>query len=86
MSVQKDTYIVNTQDFIDNINENTAVIVTILGSTYTGHIDDIKKLNDMLVDLKYDIPIHVDAAIGGFIIPFSRPDIIWDFRLQQVKS
>jgi glutamate decarboxylase len=33
-----------------------------------------------------DIPIHVDAAIGGFILPFSKPQFKWDFRLSQVRS
>jgi glutamate decarboxylase len=33
-----------------------------------------------------DIPIHVDAASGGFIAPFIEPDLVWDFRLDRVKS
>ncbi|KAF2069248.1 hypothetical protein CYY_009433 [Polysphondylium violaceum] len=33
-----------------------------------------------------DIPIHVDAASGGFVAPFLQPDFVWDFRLQRVKS
>ena len=33
-----------------------------------------------------DIPIHVDAASGGFIAPFVQPDLDWDFRLPRVKS
>ena len=33
-----------------------------------------------------DIPIHVDGASGGFIAPFTEPDLVWDFRLPRVKS
>lgn len=33
-----------------------------------------------------DVPIHVDAASGGFIAPFLYPDLQWDFRLKNVKS
>jgi glutamate decarboxylase len=33
-----------------------------------------------------DVPIHVDAASGGFVAPFLQPDLKWDFRLPQVKS
>ena len=33
-----------------------------------------------------DIPIHVDAASGGFIAPFLQPDLEWDFRVPRVKS
>ena len=30
--------------------------------------------------------MHVDAASGGFVFPFSDPDFVWDFRLASVKS
>ena len=33
-----------------------------------------------------DIPVHVDAASGGFIAPFLDPDLVWDFRLDRVQS
>jgi glutamate decarboxylase len=33
-----------------------------------------------------DIPIHVDAASGGFLAPFVEPKLVWDFRLPRVKS
>ncbi|OYV49941.1 MAG: hypothetical protein B7Z78_12540 [Rhodospirillales bacterium 20-60-12] len=33
-----------------------------------------------------DIPIHVDAASGGFVAPFVEPDLVWDFRIPRVRS
>ncbi|MEZ6070815.1 MAG: pyridoxal-dependent decarboxylase [Pirellulales bacterium] len=33
-----------------------------------------------------DVPIHVDAASGGFLAPFCAPDLVWDFRISRVKS
>jgi glutamate decarboxylase len=30
--------------------------------------------------------VHVDAASGGFVVPFLHPDLIWDFRLPRVVS
>lgn len=33
-----------------------------------------------------DIPIHVDAASGGFVAPFIYPDLEWDFRIRRVHS
>jgi glutamate decarboxylase len=33
-----------------------------------------------------DVPIHVDAASGGFVAPFNRPDLVWDFQLARVWS
>ena len=32
------------------------------------------------------MPLHVDAASGGFVWPFLYPDSEWDFRLDQVRS
>ncbi|CAK9311393.1 unnamed protein product [Citrullus colocynthis] len=58
---------------------------TILGSTYNGEFEDVKLLNDLLVEKNketgWDTPIHVDAASGGFIAPFLYPELEWDFRL-----
>ncbi|HII06182.1 MAG TPA: glutamate decarboxylase [Methanotrichaceae archaeon] len=74
------------------IDENTICVGAILGTTFTGEIDSVEEINDVLLELKYDIdlgwdiPIHVDAASGGFILPFTEPDFEWDFRLEQVKS
>jgi glutamate decarboxylase len=30
--------------------------------------------------------VHVDAASGGFIAPFLEPELMWDFRLERVRS
>lgn len=72
------------------VDENTICVGVILGTTFTGEIDPIEEINDLLVETKntrgWDIPIHVDAAIGGFILPFSKPGLMWNFRLGQVKS
>ena len=71
-------------------DENTICIVPIAGVTWTGLNDDIEALDRELESYNkrtgYDIPIHVDAASGGFILPFVSPDTKWDFRLKWVKS
>ncbi len=71
-------------------DENTICIVPIAGVTWTGLNDDIEAL-DKALDIYnartgYDIPIHVDAASGGFILPFLYPEKKWDFRLKWVLS
>ena len=38
------------------------------------------------VRTRWDTPIHVDAASGGFIAPFLYPELEWDFRLPCVRS
>ena len=61
-----------------------------LGTTFTGHADDIRGINDLLIRLRdekgLDVPLHVDGASGGFVWPFLYPDSAWDFRLEQVRS
>ncbi|MEM7321111.1 MAG: pyridoxal-dependent decarboxylase, partial [Pseudomonadota bacterium] len=33
-----------------------------------------------------DVPVHVDGASGAFVAPFIHEDLVWDFRLDRVKS
>ena len=65
-------------------------VVGILGSTYNGEYEPIEKLNHALEKLNaktgWEVPIHVDAASGGFVAPFVSPNLKWDFRLPLVKS
>jgi glutamate decarboxylase len=74
----------------EHIDENTICVGCVLGTTYTGEIDPINDINDLLMEYKrdkgWDIPIHIDAASGGFILPFTEPDFEWDFRLDRVRS
>lgn len=83
-------YFITAQDVEPLIDENTIAVATILGTTYTGEYDEIEEINDLLVRIKnekgMDIPMHVDAASGGFISMFIDDGIQWDFRLEQVKS
>ncbi|MFI3321323.1 MAG: glutamate decarboxylase [Rikenellaceae bacterium] len=71
-------------------DENTICIVPIMGVTWTGLNDDVEALNTALEKYNtatgFDIPIHVDAASGGYILPFINPALKWDFRLKWVLS
>ncbi len=83
-------YTIGPEDVEGLIDENTIGVAAVLGTTFTGHADDIVGINKLLVDLKgkqgLDVPIHVDGASGGFVWPFLYPDSEWDFRLEQVRS
>ena len=72
------------------VDENTIGVVPILGETYTGLYEPVAAIAKALDDLQertgLDIPMHVDAASGGFIAPFLQPDLVWDFQLPRVKS
>jgi glutamate decarboxylase len=71
-------------------DENTIGVVAILGSTFDGSyepVSDIAAALDTLeADTGLDVPMHVDAASGGFVAPFLDPDLVWDFRLPRVQS
>jgi len=83
-------YTIGPEDVEPHIDENTIGVAAVLGTTFTGHADDIRGINDLLVTLKHerglDVPLHVDAASGGFVWPFLYPGSEWDFRLEQVRS
>jgi glutamate decarboxylase len=86
----KDKYTIDAADVAPHVDENTIGVAAVLGTTFTGHADDIVGINAYLVDLKneqgLDVPLHVDGASGGFVWPFLYPDSEWDFRLEQVRS
>jgi glutamate decarboxylase len=71
-------------------DENTIGVVPTLGVTYTLVYEPVKAISDALDELQrqrgLDVPIHVDAASGGFIAPFIHREVPWDFRLPRVKS
>lgn len=83
-------YTIGPEDVAPHLDENTIGVAAVLGTTFTGHMDDIAGINELLLDVKkqrsLDIPIHVDGASGGFVWPFLYPDSKWDFRLEQVRS
>ncbi len=88
--LKPDKYTIGPEDVEPHIDENTIAVAAVLGTTFTGHADDIRGINDYLVGLKHekglDVPLHVDAASGGFVWPFLYPASEWDFRLEQVRS
>ncbi|KAL6521380.1 hypothetical protein OROGR_017949 [Orobanche gracilis] len=83
-------YVMDPEKAVEMVDENTICVAAILGSTLNGEFEDVKRLNDLLVEKNKetgrDTPIHVDAASGGFIAPFLYPELEWDFRLPLVKS
>jgi glutamate decarboxylase len=88
--LQPDKYTIGPEDVEPFVDENTIGVAAVLGTTFTGHADDIRGINDLLCRLRdekgLDVPLHVDAASGGFVWPFLYPDSEWDFRLDQVRS
>jgi len=90
VNVKPGRYTVDPEDVMAQVDENTIGVVPILGTTHTGEYEPIKEIHDLVVAWNQahdaDVPIHVDAASGGFVAPFLAPDLEWDFRLPQVRS
>jgi glutamate decarboxylase len=75
---------------VAHVDADTIGVVAILGSTYDGSYEPVQEIAAALDEVEkskgIDIPVHVDAASGGFIAPFLDPDLLWDFRLERVQS
>ncbi|MFD6104112.1 glutamate decarboxylase [Nocardia salmonicida] len=90
LPMEKDRYVITPEQVLENVDEDTIGVVAILGTTFTGELEPISEicaaLDKLAADGGPDIPVHVDAASGGFVVPFVHPELVWDFRLPRVVS
>lgn len=88
--LQPGKYTIGPDEVEPQVDERTIGVVAVLGTTFTGHADDIRGIDELLGRLRsergIDVPLHIDAASGGFVWPFLHPDEAWDFRLESVRS
>ena len=88
--LQEHRYTIGPEDVEPHVDENTIGVAAVLGTTFTGQSDDIPGINALLAAIEsregLHVPLHVDAASGGFVWPFLYPDSEWDFRLSHVHS
>ncbi len=66
-------------------------LVLTAGTTNLGSVDQIEAINNRLLDLQDGEPnlkvhIHVDAAFGGFVLPFTEPELRFGFENPLVQS
>lgn len=70
------------------VSSKTACVVGIAGTTDLGLIDPIEKMGEICADS--NVYFHVDAAFGGFVIPFLRKMGLttkkFDFEVDGVSS
>jgi glutamate decarboxylase len=88
--MEGDTYHLTPERAVAHCDENTIGVVAILGSTFDGSYEPVKEIAAALDVLESErgihVPMHVDAASGGFVAPFLAPDLEWDFRIDRVQS
>jgi len=83
-----DNYEVDINHYESLINENTCAIVGVAGTTSLGLIDPIQEIGNFVE--RKNIFFHVDAAFGGFVLPFLKrlgyKVPLWDFSVKSVSS
>ncbi len=88
--MEEGRYTIGAEQVEPLLDERTIGVAGLLGTTFTGQMDDLASLDELLQRVESErgwrIPLHIDAASGGFIVPFARPDEAWDFRLASVRS
>ena len=83
-----ENYKIDVESIRNKITDNTVAIVAIAGTTELGLIDPIEEISQIAYE--NNIYFHVDAAFGGFSIPFLKyagyeyPE--FDFKLPGVCS
>ncbi len=84
----KENFELDLDHYASLINKNTCGVVGIAGTTALGLVDPIKEIGNLVQDK--DIYFHVDAAFGGFILPFLKhigyKVPLWDFSVQKIDS
>ena len=90
LPMAKGRYVITPEQVREAVDENTIGVVAILGTTFTGELEPVAEISDVLDEIAAkggpDVPLHVDAASGGFVVPFLHPELKWDFRLPRVVS
>jgi glutamate decarboxylase len=88
--VKEGRYTIGADEVEPLIDERTIGVGGVFCTTFTGQADDLASIDELLRRVESErglrVPLHVDAASGGFIAPFARPDEAWDFRLESVRS
>ena len=86
--VDPETTLVRPADVAEAIDENTVALVGSAGNYGYGTIDPIAELAELATER--GVGLHVDACLGGFILPFGEqlgyPIPPFDFRLEGVTS
>jgi len=59
-------YKVDPLDIAEKASKHTIAVIANIGSVEFGTVDDVKKIAKVCSE--YEVPIHADAAFGGFIL------------------
>ena len=90
--VRPDTREIDVADIESKLNaaiirgKKYFIVVLNLSTTMFGSVDDIDRVYDLLSFHQLDFKIHIDAAFGGFIYPFTNADSKFTFADRKINS
>ncbi|MDO5846574.1 MAG: tyrosine decarboxylase MfnA, partial [Methanocorpusculum sp.] len=77
-------YTVDTDKMAEAVDRNTIAVSAVAGTTEYGVVDDVPAVAK--IARENDIFCHVDAAFGGFVIPFLKNPAPFDFAVEGVSA
>lgn len=92
LKVEEDTRAIDLKYFKKNIQtaKNSGkkyfIVIMNLSTTMFGSVDDIESVSNLLDEQHIVYKIHVDAAFGGFIYPFTNPKSVFNFANKKITS
>ncbi len=82
------SFTANARKIEEAVSERTMAIVAVAGSTGLGTVDPIEEIAQ--IARRHSIYLHVDAAFGGFVLPFLKNAGFaappFDFSIEGVSS
>ena len=78
-----DKFTIDIDQVAKKIDNDLCAIVGIAGTTELGAVDDIPALAELLPEKAF---LHIDAAFGGFVLPFLDNSPKFDFSISRVAS
>jgi tyrosine decarboxylase/aspartate 1-decarboxylase len=92
IEVDERTRKINADQFLYALREAQSkgfryfIVVANMGTTMFGSVDDLNLITTILEREEINFKLHVDAAFGGFIYPFTSGDSRFSFRNKHVNS
>lgn len=79
------------KEFLLATDATNVVVVLTIGHTTTGTIDAAEEIDEVIRVCtarrqSLNVFLHIDAAFAGFILPFTDPGLLFDFRLSCVQT
>jgi glutamate/tyrosine decarboxylase-like PLP-dependent enzyme len=62
------------------------IVILNVSTTMFGSVDEIDPITDLLEQEQFIYKVHLDAAFGGFIYPFTNPNSVHNFKNEKISS